>query len=184
MGLPNLITLARMGLVPLFIISVLQGSPVKALVVFAAAGASDALDGFIARVFDQQTAIGATLDPIADKLLLASAYVVLAVPGMWPGVAIPVWITVLVIGRDVLILTVALVLSVVADVGGFRPSLLSKINTAMQIVAVCLVLGSGVTAGLGPWALVALHLVAALTIASGLGYLARAHRLAEDREQP
>jgi hypothetical protein len=98
---PNLLTLARMGLIPFFIIAVLDGQALRALAIFCLAGITDALDGFIARFFGQRSALGAYLDPIADKLLLTSAYVMLAIPGLHSGVLIPIWVTVLVIAPAV-----------------------------------------------------------------------------------
>ena len=86
--IPNLLSLLRMGLVPLFIIAVTDGEPRRALVVFVVAGVTDALDGFIARFYHQQTLLGSYLDPVADKMLLTSAYVVLAIPYLLSWVAI------------------------------------------------------------------------------------------------
>ena len=88
--IPNLLTLLRMGLTPLFLISVVNRQPEAALAAFAAAAITDALDGYIARTYGQQSRLGAYLDPIADKMLLMSAYVVLAIPGLHPGALIPV----------------------------------------------------------------------------------------------
>ena len=98
--IPNLLTLLRMGLIPLFIITLVNGEPRKALLVFVVAGVTDALDGFIARFWKQQSLVGSYLDPIADKLLLMSAYVVLSIPSLSHGAPIPLWVTILVIARD------------------------------------------------------------------------------------
>ena len=106
--IPNLLSLLRMGLIPVFIIAVLNGRATQALLIFVVAGLTDALDGLIARFWSQQSALGAYLDPMADKLLLVSAYATLAVPGVHAGVPIPLWVTVLVITRDVLIVVVSL----------------------------------------------------------------------------
>ena len=100
--IPNLLSLLRMGLVPLFIITVVNSDWRKALLIFLVAGITDALDGFIARFWNQKSLLGSYLDPIADKLLLTSAYVVLSIPGLNRGAEIPLWITILVIARDVL----------------------------------------------------------------------------------
>ncbi|HEV7518959.1 MAG TPA: CDP-alcohol phosphatidyltransferase family protein, partial [Thermoanaerobaculia bacterium] len=91
--IPNLLSILRMGLVPFFIISVLGGEPRRALLIFVAAGITDALDGAIARLYGQQSLLGAYLDPIADKLLLTSAYIILSIPGLHHGTPIPVWVT-------------------------------------------------------------------------------------------
>jgi len=172
--IPNLLSLLRMGLIPLFVILVMNGSSGKALLLFIVAGVTDALDGFIARFWKQQSLLGAYLDPIADKLLLTTAYVVLSIPSLNHGTQIPAWITILVIARDVLIVVVALVLYLAAGIRKFPPSTLSKINTILQVVAVALVLVSGVFRDLRWIELVAdttLYLVAGLTVASGLYYI-------------
>ena len=172
--IPNLLSLLRMGLIPLFVILVMNGSSGKALLLFVVAGVTDALDGFIARFWKQQSLLGAYLDPIADKLLLTTAYVVLSIPSLNHGTQIPAWITILVIARDVLIVAVALVLYLAAGIRKFPPSVLSKINTILQVAAVGLVLVSGVFRDLR-WielaADTALYLVAGLTVASGLHYI-------------
>ncbi len=109
---PNLLSILRMGLIPWFVISVLDGNATQALWIFAIAGVTDALDGFIARFWHQQSALGAYLDPLADKLLLVTAYVMLAIPNLRIGLVIPAWVTALVITRDVVIVVVvALVLA-------------------------------------------------------------------------
>ena len=108
--IPNLLSILRMGLIPWFAISVIDGDATRALWIFAIAGVTDALDGFIARFWRQQSALGAYLDPLADKLLLVTAYVMLAIPNLRLGLVIPAWVTALVITRDVVIVVVALVM--------------------------------------------------------------------------
>jgi len=174
---PNLISLVRMALIPLFIIAVLDGQPLRAFLIFLAAGVTDALDGFIARAFHQQSTLGAYLDPIADKLLLMSAYVMLAIPGLAKGTPIPLWVTVLVIARDILIVAVALVLYLALGITRFRPSWLSKVNTGAQLAGAILALGSGVMPSLRPVVPYAALTVATLTVASGLDYIRRVARM-------
>jgi cardiolipin synthase len=172
--IPNLLSLLRMGLIPLFVILVVNGDLRKALLVFVVAGVTDALDGFIARFWHQQSPLGAYLDPIADKLLLTTAYVMLSIPSLNHGTRIPPWITILVIARDVLMVSVALVLSLAAGVKRFPPSALSKVNTILQVAAVVLVLVAGSFPDLRSIELAAdtaLYLVAGLTVASGLHYI-------------
>lgn len=185
--IPNLLSLFRMGLVPLFIISIIDGHPFRALVIFLIAGITDALDGLIARVFKQQSLLGTYLDPIADKLLLVSAYVTLSIPQLNPGTQIPLWVTVLVIARDVVLVVVALILYLAAGVRSFPPSVLSKINTVLQVVTVVLVLLSGTFSEIR-WidftADTAIYLVAALTLASALDYLIRINRLQPAQKTP
>lgn len=175
--IPNFLSLLRMGLIPLFIIAVLDGESRKALLIFAVAGLTDALDGFIARFWNQESPLGAYLDPTADKLLLTSAYVVLSFPTLNHGAQIPLWVTVLVIARDVLMVAVALTLYLAAGVRRFPPTVLGKINTVFQVTAVVLVLISAIVPQLEPvaeWTLIAM---AGLTVVSGLNYVVRVSRL-------
>jgi cardiolipin synthase (CMP-forming) len=175
--IPNLLTLLRMGLIPLFIITLVNGEPKKALLVFVVAGVADALDGFIARFWKQQSLVGSYLDPLADKLLLMSAYVVLSIPSLSHGAPIPLWVTILVITRDVLLVAVALVVFLAVGVRRFPPTILSKINTLCQVLAVVLVLLASTLPEIRSLDLAAetcLYLVAGLTLASGLDYVYRA----------
>ena len=178
--IPNLLSLLRMGLIPVFVILVVNGDLPKALMLFVIAGVTDALDGAIARFWGQQSLLGAYLDPIADKLLLVTAYVTLSIPNLNHGTPIPLWVTILVIARDVLLVVVALVMYLAAGVRKFPPSVLSKINTVCQVVAVVLVLVSGAFPSLR-WAELAsvttLYLVAGTTLASGLDYIYRASKM-------
>jgi cardiolipin synthase len=153
----------------------------RALLVVVVAGVSDVLDGFIARFFHQQSLLGTYLDPLADKLLVTAAYVILALPGLRHAGAfqIPSWVTVVVIARDVLLVVVALVLYLAAGVRSFPPSLLSKITTVFQIGAVVVVLLTGIWPELDTAALVLVYTVALLTLGSGLNYVWRANRLFE-----
>lgn len=180
-NIPNLLSLLRMALVPVFVIEVLGGDVRAALLIFAFAGVTDALDGAIARIWRQQTALGAYLDPAADKLLLVTSYVVLAVPNLHAGYVIPTWVTALVITRDIVIVIVALLLYVTGGVSRFPPSPLSKVNTAVQVAAVILVLLSGLSDALEAPAMISAYAVACLTLASGIDYIVRANRIAAAR---
>jgi cardiolipin synthase (CMP-forming) len=125
----NQLTLLRLLLVPVFAICMLYGLPGWALVTFGVAAITDLLDGLIARWTGQLTTLGAWLDPMADKLLLLTMFVMLSLPGVTPN-RLPVWLTVLVISRDVaIVLTVAVVNLAVAR-RTFRPSFLGKMATA------------------------------------------------------
>ena len=140
---PNLLSGLRIALVPLFIIALIERRPGEALVIFAVAGLTDLLDGIAARFLKQQSVLGAYLDPVADKLLLTSAFVILAIPGLHPGLQIPVWVTVVVISRDVAIVVVALLIHLAIGISKFPPSRISKWTTAFQITAVVAVLLTG-----------------------------------------
>ena len=177
MTIPNLLSLLRMGLTPLFLVAVVSGHALGALLIFGLAGVTDGIDGFIARRFGQQSRLGAYLDPAADKLLLTSAYVVLAIPGLHAGALIPPWVTVVVIARDVIIVVVTVILALALHMSNFPPSWLSKVNTTVQVVGAILVLASALWAPLVAVAEWAIWAVLATTLASGVDYLLRAHRM-------
>jgi cardiolipin synthase (CMP-forming) len=138
--LANQLTLMRLALVPAFVILVLYGRLGWALAAFVTAGITDGLDGLIARWTNQRTALGAFLDPMADKLLLVSAFVVLSLPGIGLVNRIPVWLTVLVISRDVAIVVTVAIVSLTLGPRTFPPSIYGKTATALYIVTVTLVL--------------------------------------------
>jgi cardiolipin synthase (CMP-forming) len=177
--IPNLLSLFRMGLVPLFIIALVGEQPVRALVIFLVAGVTDGLDGFIARFYGQQSHLGSYLDPIADKLLLTSAYVMLAITPQTGGLAIPVWVSILVIARDVLIVIVALILYVALDIAHFPPAMIGKVTTVVQVVTVVLVMLARVAVAFEAPAVAAIYLTVAFTLASGFFYILRASRMPE-----
>jgi cardiolipin synthase (CMP-forming) len=134
----NQLTLLRMALAPLLVVLVLSREHGWALATFLLAGLSDALDGLIARRGGQQTTLGAMLDPIADKVLMGGAYVVLT----WASVicAIPVWLTVTLLSRDAIIVVTVAVVNMTVGRRVFPPSLLGKAATAAPIVTAGLVL--------------------------------------------
>jgi len=138
--LANQLTLMRLALVPAFVILVLYGRMGWALAAFVAAGITDGLDGLIARWTNSRTALGAFLDPMADKLLLVSAFVVLSLPGIGLVNRIPVWLTVLVISRDVAIVATVAIVSLTLGPRTFPPSVYGKIATALYIVTIAVVL--------------------------------------------
>ncbi|MFS8039258.1 CDP-alcohol phosphatidyltransferase family protein [Xanthobacter sp. AM11] len=167
MSLPNIITLLRILLVPAVVWSIASGEALLAFWLFLAAGVSDALDGFIAKRFHMQTELGAYLDPVADKALLVSIYVALAVAGL-----IPRWVAIAVVSRDVMIVG-AVVLSMVMDRKvAISPLLVSKVNTAIQITFAAFVLATAgfglVLPGLFNLGLVAVGLLTALSAAAYL----------------
>ena len=127
---PNLLTLLRLFFIPFIIIWILDGNYTGAFVLFVLAGVSDAMDGLLARWLSQRTTLGQYLDPIADKLLLSTLFVVLTHVGLMPR-----YVTVLVFSRDLGILLIATVLFATGTLRDFRPSLFGKLNTLVQIVA-------------------------------------------------
>lgn len=166
-SIPNLITIGRIMLVPVIIYMMISGEFTAAFWLFILAGISDGVDGFIAKQFDQATELGAYLDPIADKALLVSIYVTLGISGH-----LPVALVMLVVSRDVLIVSAILLSWTLNRNVEIAPLLVSKINTAMQITLACVVL-----ADLGfdlQLAWVTTSLVVAVTIFtiwSGIGYM-------------
>ncbi len=132
---PNQLTLARMVFLPFIVIKLLEGRYGWALILFMLAGLSDGLDGLLARRLKQQTLLGQYLDPIADKLLLSTVFLVLSVVH-----TIPWKFTVLVFSRDICILLVSAVLYTIAGLRDFRPSIFGKANTFAQLAAVAFVM--------------------------------------------
>jgi len=165
MTIPNLITILRILLVPIFIIYIINDKALGSLIIFVIASVSDALDGFIARVFHQKSDIGAYLDPLADKILLVTAYITLAILKM-----IPPWLAVLIISRDVIILLGVLVLYLNRHPVKIHPSLLSKSTTCLQIATILMVLSNGYL-NIEPVKMYAFWLTGGFTIASGLQYV-------------
>jgi cardiolipin synthase len=132
---PNLLTLMRLFIIPFLVIEILDGRYRTAFALFMLAGLSDALDGLLARWLSQRTTLGQYLDPIADKLLLSTLFVVLTHVGMMPR-----YVTVLVFSRDLGILLISTLLFATGTLRDFRPSLFGKLNTLVQIIALIAVL--------------------------------------------
>jgi cardiolipin synthase len=132
--LANQITVLRIALIPAFVVFEIYGHLGAGLLVFMVAGLTDALDGLIARRTGQRTSLGAWLDPMADKLLLLSTFIVLTVPAMPFVNHLPVWLTVVVISRDVVIVAFVAIVNLAMGPRTFRPSMLGKITTATFIL--------------------------------------------------
>ncbi len=164
---PNLLTLMRICLAPFLVAAVIENRYEVGLVLFVGAGLSDALDGVLARVLKQKTVIGEYLDPVADKLLLSTLFLVLMFKGL-----IPLEVTVLVFGRDIGILLVSAILYAAAGRREFHPSIFGKLNTLAQITAVAVVLLHQLTQQ--HWVVLlrtaALDATIVLTVVSGLHY--------------
>jgi cardiolipin synthase len=174
MNIPNLLTLLRILLVPVMVIFLMQGAFLKALIVLVVSGITDALDGFLARILNQQTVLGSYLDPIADKALLASCFVTLSIKGIVPG-----WLTVVVISRDFIILVGIAILSIMSIPYEIRPSFIGKITTALQLFTIFFSLVFRILPGLiDVMLLMALQWITVLfTIVSGLNYMFRGIKL-------
>jgi len=167
---PNQLTILRMACAPLLVVLVLSREFVWALVVYVVAGLSDLLDGLIARFGHQRTTLGAFLDPIADKLLLSSAFIVLT----WGGgllVRIPAWLTVTTLFRDGIILASVTVINLTLGRRVFLPSMLGKLTTACQVVTAGVVLLLNALTDEFPPVLHLFRLTLALTVASAFHYV-------------
>jgi cardiolipin synthase len=169
--LPNFITLLRLAALPFFLYAISIDRFGIALLLFVAAGISDGIDGYLARRFDMRSALGAYLDPIADKLLLMSSYLFLAIPSFPAAVKIPTWLAFLVISRDVLLLTVALLLILSGSRRRFPPTWLGKVTTVTLIVTVLFVLCANLWSWPRPVVLIAFGAAATVTILSGFDYV-------------
>jgi cardiolipin synthase len=172
----NQLTFLRLILVPVFVLCMLYSRPGWALTAFAIAGLTDALDGLIARRTGQLTTLGAWLDPMADKLLLVTTFVMLTVPGLNLVNRFPMWLTVLVISRDVaIVLTVAVVNLAVAR-RTFRPSLLGKAATVTYVLTCGITLIANYLRVHSVIVTMAIYASLAVTLASGFDYVIRITR--------
>lgn len=167
----NQLTLLRIVLIPVFALFMFYGQAGWALVTFAVAGLTDALDGLIARWTGQVTTIGAWLDPMADKLLVATMFVMLTVPGLGLPQRLPLWLTVLVLSRDIVIVATVTVVNLAGVRRTFRPSLLGKAATAVYVLTGLVALTANVAGeGLAPLVDAFVYASLGLTLASGVHY--------------
>jgi cardiolipin synthase len=165
--IPNYITIFRFILVPFIVMALLSGYVEAALIGFIVAGVSDGVDGFIARRYNQRSELGAYLDPIADKLLLVSLFVVLGVLEQ-----VPVWLVVIVVSRDIFIIGAVLLGAVIGKPLEMHPLLVSKANTAFQIILVTITLADmAFEFSLAGSRTILVWVVALLTAASATAYL-------------
>ena len=175
--LANQLTLFRMLLVPAFAILVLYGQLGWALTVFVTAGVTDGLDGLIARRSGQRTSLGAWLDPMADKLLLVTTFIVLALPNLGLANRLPVWLTVLIIFRDLgIVLTVTIVNLAIGRLT-FRPSIFGKIATGTYIATAILAMLFNYLGYHSQFVDLAIFASLIITVVSGLHYLWHARRI-------
>ena len=185
---PNLLTVFRMVLIPVFASLLFYQRFILALAIFVLAGVTDGLDGLLARRFNQKSQLGTILDPIADKLMLVTSFVVLSMRSVFPQplpshLPVPFWVTVAVISRDVFILVGAAAINIVTGFRGFRPSMLGKINTTVQIFAIAaIIFAASVPDGSG-WYLPTIYTtVFAFSVLSGAHYVFFVSKLVnEDR---
>jgi cardiolipin synthase len=172
----NQLTLLRLLLVPVFALCMLYGLPGWALVTFAVAGATDAFDGFLARR-TQPTTLGAWLDPMADKLLLTTMFVMLTLPDVAPVARLPLWLTVVVISRDVAIVITVTVFNLAVARRTFRPSLLGKATTVVYVATGVVALYANYLGTALPLVRISVYVALAFTLLSGFEYALRVTRL-------
>lgn len=179
----NQVTLLRMLLVPAFVSLVVYGHLGWALVTFMVAGLTDMLDGLIARWSGQQSSLGAWLDPMADKLLAVSTFIVLTVPGLGLANPLPIWLTVMIITRDIVIVATVAIVNLAVGRRTFKPSIFGKIATATYMLTVVVAMFfnylryRSVIVDLFVWA------STAITLISSLHYIRHASRII-DTPQP
>ena len=174
--LANQLTLLRLLLIPVFVLAVVYGRFGWALVAFAAAGLTDALDGLAARRANQKTSLGAWLDPAADKLLLVTTFIVLTLPNLGLPNRIPLWLTILVISRDVAIVLTVAVVNLAIGPRTFRPSPLGKAATALFLVTGVTVLFFNYLGRPSPLIDVLAGACGLITVASSVDYVRRITR--------
>jgi len=185
--LPNLLTVFRMALIPVFVSLLFYQKFVLALAVFVVAGITDGLDGLFARRFQQQSPLGRILDPVADKMMLVTSFVVLSMRNVFPApipkhLPVPFWVTITVISRDVFILIGAAAINMVTGFRGFQPSLPGKISTVVQIIAVAVVILAAQTrVGTGYYLPTIYTTVFTLALVSGVHYIFFVSRLMNER---
>ncbi len=178
MGLANKITIVRILLIPFFITCFIYYSPERdflrfiALAIFTISVLTDAIDGYIARRYYQKTQLGTALDPIADKLLITSAFICLSVIATLPGgLRIPCWVSIVVISRDIFIVLGSAVIYTLVSKIEFKPSRLGKITATLQMITIIMVLLQF------KYSYIIWTTTVVFTALSGIGYLIRGNRI-------
>ena len=175
----NQVTLLRMLLIPAFVILIVYGHLGWALGVFVTAGITDALDGLIARRSGQYSSLGAWLDPMADKLLLVTAFIVLTLPGLNLANRLPLWLTICIISRDIVIVLTVAIVNLAIGRRTFRPSIFGKIATATYIVTAVLAMLFNYLGYHSPIVDLAVWTSLGITLVSAFHYIWHARRIIE-----
>ncbi len=173
----NQLTLVRVLLVPFFVILVVYGYFGWALVVFGVAGLTDLFDGLLARTLSRRTALGAWLDPMADKFLLVTTFVVLTMPNLGLFNRLPIWLTILIISRDLLIVLTVAIINLAVGRREFRPSIYGKIATATYIITCVTIMFFNYLQRPSLFVSVGIYASAAITLISGFHYVGYAMKL-------
>jgi cardiolipin synthase len=171
MTLANALTLLRMFLIPFVAIAILYHRYGLALSLFLFSGLTDLFDGFIARKFQQKTRLGALMDPMADKLLLSTSFLLLTLPASRLSVAIPIWLAVMVFSRDIMIVVSAVAVALTTGFTKFDPTIYGKLSTFVQIVCVLTVLAANYLEWHQEWIQWLFYLTFLLTLFSGVHYI-------------
>jgi cardiolipin synthase (CMP-forming) len=178
----NLLTILRLVLIPVFVTAIFYNRFLLALAVFFVAALTDGLDGLVARTFNQKTPLGEILDPMADKLLLVTSFIVLTLPGYTILPPLPFWLTATVISRDLFIVLGALVINMSTGLNRFPPSVPGKLNTLVQVITIVTFLTANVlhnqvqSQTLQNFLLPVYYLTLAMAIISGLHYIHHVNR--------
>jgi cardiolipin synthase len=187
--IPNLLTMFRMVLIPIFVSLLFYQKFWWALAVFVIAGVTDGLDGLLARRFAMQSQLGTILDPIADKLMLVTSFVVLSMRSVYPTplpahLPVPFWVTIAVISRDVFIIVGAAAINMMTGFRGFRPSWLGKVSTTVQIFAIAIIIfAASFPYGTGYYLPTVYAIVFGLAVFSGAHYVFFVSRLMSEERR-
>ena len=174
---PNQLTMLRMALVPFLAVCIVYDKIGIAILIFIAAGLTDMLDGIIARHYGQQTTLGIFLDPIADKLLLVTSFMLLSMESLNLAVRIPLWLTISVISRDVLLVLGVLAFNLTIGSKTFPPSWLGKSTTVVQLLLIMMVLVSNYYGQKIVFLDIVSYATLILTISSGTHYMIQGMRI-------
>lgn len=177
----NLLTILRMILIPVFVSLVVYQQLIWALCVWILAGLTDLFDGLLARKLNQTTSLGVILDPIADKLLMATAFIVLGMKSVLND-PIPFWLTATVISRDVFIVVGALMIFIKTGFRNFRPSWPGKINTVVQLILITAFLTNQIVGGYADFMRLLYYITFVMAVFSGLQYIFHATRLLNEQK--
>jgi len=175
MTIPNLITTIRIILTPIFVIYIINDELISGLIVLVISGISDGIDGMVARLFNQKSKLGAYLDPMADKIILISAFITLGIRQM-----LPAWLAVMVISRDILILMGISIMFLHGMKIDIKPSISSKITTCLQFITLILILSKDYLAGFQGYYRYLFYVTAFFTTISFLQYTHQWFKLTGD----
>lgn len=183
----NLLTFLRLILIPVFVTAVYYQHFIWALGLFLFAAITDGLDGLVARSFNQKTQLGAILDPMADKILLVTAFIILSLPRFTVTSPIPFWLTATAISRDVFIVLGAAIINMTMGFSSFRPSIPGKLNTLVQMVTIVLFLVANAFDHFARYLSLAFYSALGMAVFSGLHYIWHVNQMMgekTDKEQP